>query len=236
MWCVIITHTTHMMASAYQLEKGTKVSKEEVYSASERWFAHQGRGMVAGKGGSRQRVYFCDQRQENKCPASIRWVKQTTGEWKVSNVDDAHVNCAGAMTSGFIRGKSHIIEDIVCNDTGISGPKLKKAAEGKAGGGKLHLRSYQRRAKKRMAEGDAAQEAALMHKLRPYFEELEEHSPGTVTNVEVRSFVCESFGWCCCLAPPTHPPFLWPHVLSKPPNQVVCPLACLQHAVLVAVT
>ena len=60
-------------AAATRVEVGTKVSKDAVYLTSERWFAEHGRGMVAGKGGSRQRRYFCDQSAVNKCPAFIRW-------------------------------------------------------------------------------------------------------------------------------------------------------------------
>ena len=66
----------------------------------------------------------------------------------------------------------------------ISGPKLKKAVEEKIGK-KLSLRSIQR-AKQQLAEVSVAEEAELMTKLRPFLEELAKHSPGTVTNVEVR--------------------------------------------------
>ena len=89
--------------------------------------------MVAGKGGSRQRRYFCDQSASNKCPAFIRWTKQTTGEWKVSSLGGNHVNCAGAMSSATSRGTSHVIEDIVSNDSTISGPKLERAVCGGQG-------------------------------------------------------------------------------------------------------
>ena len=49
------------------------VPKDCVYKASERCFMQNGRSIVSGKGGGRQRVYSCDQ-QKRGCNAAIRWV------------------------------------------------------------------------------------------------------------------------------------------------------------------
>ena len=65
------------MATTPTAQKGMILPKESVYKISERCFRDDGRGMVAGKGGGRQRVYFCDQKDQG-CSASIRWVKQAT--------------------------------------------------------------------------------------------------------------------------------------------------------------
>ena len=54
-------------------------------------------------------------------------------------------------------------------------------------GATLSLRSIQR-AKQKLVDTSDVQQASLMSKLRPYSRELEKHSPGTVTNVEVRVF------------------------------------------------
>ena len=50
------------------------------------------------------------------------------------------------------------------------------------------MRSIQR-AKKKLVDTSDVQQASPMSKLRPYLRELEKHSPGTVTDVEVRVFV-----------------------------------------------
>ncbi|CAM9577734.1 unnamed protein product [Pylaiella littoralis] len=115
------------------------------------------------------------------CTAQIQWTKQSQGDWKVSSLVDTHVNCAGATTPASIRGVNDVIEGIVNNDLGISGPKLNKAIEA-ATGSTLSLRSVQR-AKQLFGELTEAQEAELM-KLRPYLQERQISSPGTVTNVE----------------------------------------------------
>ena len=88
----------------------------------------KGRSIVAGKGGSRQRAYKCDQWKQG-CTACVRWTKQAQGGWKVSSLDDTHLNCGGATTSATLRGVNDVIKGIVNNDLSISGPKLKKAAE-----------------------------------------------------------------------------------------------------------
>ena len=147
------------------------------------WFRASGRGLIAAKGGSQQRKYLCDE-QNQGCKARVQWVKQATGEWKVSRLDGEHENCGGATTSATIRGAHDVLESIVRADSSISGPKLKKAVEDKIGK-KLSLRSIQR-AKQQLAEISVAEEAELMTKLRPFLEELAKHSPGTVTNVEAR--------------------------------------------------
>ena len=145
----------------------------------------KGRSIVAGKGGTRQRTYKCDQWKQG-CTACIRWTKQAQGGWKVSSLNDTHLNCGGATTSATLRGVNDVIKGIVNNDLSISGPKLKKAAEA-ATGSTLSLSTVQR-AKQRLSELTDAQEAERMTKLRPYLKKLQESSPGTVTNVEVRVF------------------------------------------------
>ena len=80
-----------------------------------------------------------------------------------------------------------VIENIFLNDNTISGPKL-QAAVTAATGATLSLRSIQR-AKQKLVDTSDVQQASLMSKLRPYLRELEKHSPGTVTDVEVRGFV-----------------------------------------------
>ena len=145
----------------------------------------KGRSIVAGKGDSRQRTYKCDQWKQG-CTACIRWTKQAQGGWKVSSLNDTHLNCGGATTSATLRGVNDVIKGIVSNELSISGPKLKKAAEA-ATGSTLSLSTVQR-AKQLLSELTDAQEAELMTKLRPYLKKLQESSPGTVTNVEVRVF------------------------------------------------
>ena len=54
-------------------------------------------------------------------------------------------------------------------------------------GATLSSRSIQR-AKQKLVDTSDVQQASLMSKLRPYLRELEKHSPGTVTHVEVRVF------------------------------------------------
>ena len=146
------------------------------------WFRATGRGLIAANGGSRQRKYVCDQ-QNQGCKARVQWLNQATDEWKVSRLDGEHENCGGAPTSA-IPGAQNVLESIVRADRSIFGPKLKKAVEEKLGK-KLSLRSIQR-AKQQLAEVSVAEEAELMTKLRPFLEELAKHSPGTVTNVEVK--------------------------------------------------
>ena len=68
----------------------------------------------------------------------------------------------------------------------ISGPKLQAAVTAFTGA-TLSLRSIQR-AKKKLVDTSDVQQASPMSKLRPYLRELEKHSPGTVTDVEVRVF------------------------------------------------
>ena len=111
-------------------------------------------------------------------------MKQATDEWKASRLDGEHETCGGATTSATIRGAQDVLEYIVRADSSISEPKLKKAVEEKIVK-KLSLRSVQR-VKQQLAEVSVAEEAELMTKLRPFLEELAKHSPGTVTNVEVR--------------------------------------------------
>jgi len=48
--------------------------QENIYSSSERHFMAKGRSIVAGKSGSRQRAYKCDQNKQG-CTAYIRWTK-----------------------------------------------------------------------------------------------------------------------------------------------------------------
>ena len=104
------------MATTPTAQKGMIVPKESVYKISERCFRDHGRGMVAGKGGGRQRVYFCDQRDQG-CTASIRWVKQATLSWKLTHLDRTHVNCGGATSSASIREMDDVIENIFLNDS-----------------------------------------------------------------------------------------------------------------------
>ena len=108
-----------------QLKVGTLLHKQHVYASSETWFRAAGRGLIAAKGGSRQRKYLCDQ-QNQGCKARVQWVKQATDEWKVSRLDGEHENCGGATTSATIRGAQDVLENIVRADSSIFGPKLKK--------------------------------------------------------------------------------------------------------------
>ena len=50
-----------------------------------------GEGVITAKGGSRQRIYLCDQ-QNQGCKARVHWVKQAIDEWKVSRLDGEHEN------------------------------------------------------------------------------------------------------------------------------------------------
>ena len=129
------------------------------------WFRAAGRGLIAAKGGSRQRKYVCAQ-QNQDCKARVQWVKQATDEWKVSRLDGEHENCGGAATSATIRGAQDVLESIARADSSISGPKLKKAVEEKIGK-QLSLRSIQP-AKQQLAEVPVAKEAELMTKIRPF--------------------------------------------------------------------
>ena len=52
----------------------------------------------------------------------------------------------------------------------------------------LSSRSIQR-AKQKLVDTSDVHQASLMSKLRPYLRELKKHSPGMVTDVEVRGFV-----------------------------------------------
>ena len=159
----IFTHSVAITTPSAQ--KGMIVPKESVYRCV----------MVAGKGGGRQRVYFCDQKG---CSASICWVKQATFSWRLTHLDRPHVNCGGATSSASIRGMNDVIENTFLNDNTVSGPKLQAA---------VSLRSIQR-AKQKLVDTRDAPQASLMSKLRPYLRELEKHSAGTVTDVQVRLF------------------------------------------------
>ena len=79
-----------------------------------------------------------------------------------------------------------VIENIFLNYITISGPKLQAAVTASTGA-TLSLRSIQR-AKQKLVDTSDVQQASLMSKIRPYLRELEKHSPGTVTNVDVRVF------------------------------------------------
>ena len=64
-------------AAATPVEVGTKVSKDDVYLTSERWFAEHERGMVAGKGisrrtGFRVRGYLVNSPGSQGCPGAAQ--------------------------------------------------------------------------------------------------------------------------------------------------------------------
>ena len=60
-----------------QLTVGTLLHKQHVYASSEMWFRAAGRGVIAAKGGSRQRNYLCDQ-QNQGCKARALWSRYSS--------------------------------------------------------------------------------------------------------------------------------------------------------------
>lgn len=164
-------------------------SAKGLYAAVEQEFRKVGRGIRSGKGGSRQRQYFCDQRvldesgAEKGCTARARATRQVTGEFKLTFVNTEHVNCAGSTTTATIRGMEPVLVAAIRNNAKISDEALRKTVENSTGA-IMSPRSITR-AKSKLMHADQKEGGDSYKHLRPYLEELEAHSPGTVTSVEV---------------------------------------------------
>ena len=69
-------------------------------------------------------------------------MKQATFSWKLTHLDQTHVNCGGATSSASIWGMNDVIENIFLNDNSISRHKLQAAVMASTGA-TLSLRSIQ---------------------------------------------------------------------------------------------
>ena len=168
-------------------------SSKSLYAAIEQEFRKVGRGIRSGKGGSRQRQYFCDQRvvgesgAEEGCTARVRATRQVTNEFKVTFVDTEHVNCAGSTTTATIRGMEPVLTAALRNNPKISDEALMKTVENSTGA-TMTARSITR-AKSMLMQADHKAGSDTFKQLRPYLAELQAHSPGTVTSVEVSQWI-----------------------------------------------
>lgn len=173
---------------------GMMFSAKALYAAVEQEFRKVGRGIRSGRGGSRQRLYFCDQRvvdesgAEKGCTARVRATRQVTGEFKITFVNTEHVNCAGSTTTATIRGMEPVLVAALKNNAKISDEELRKTVEHSTGA-IMSTRSISR-AKSMLMHADQKKGGDSYKQLRPYLEELKAHSPGTVTSVEVSECDC----------------------------------------------
>lgn len=171
------------------VEVGNLYSAKALYAAIEQEFRKVGRGIRAGTGGSRQRQYFCDQRvvgesgAEEGCTARVRATRQATSEFKVTFISTEHVNCAGSTRTATIRGMEPVLTAALRNNPKISDEALMKTVENGTGA-TMTARSIAR-AKTRLMHADRKEGSDTFKQLRPYLAELQMHSPGTVTDVEV---------------------------------------------------
>ena len=179
-------------ANSSTIEVGLKFENSKSLRAeSERAFLATGRSMIAGKGGGRQKEYYCSNRNFDKdsrtvrgCPAAVRATKQATGEWKLSFVDLKHVNCAGSTTTTSIRAVQPLVEETLRLNPNMTGKDLRKTVQTMTGAPFSERSAFRARSNVR-EEGEAEIAETYMY-LGSYLEELERNSPGTVTCLEVR--------------------------------------------------